>query len=233
MSLGKTYVLIVEDEPAIMELVVCAVEMAQWQAVRAESARQAWQILEKSPPDIVVLDWMLPDESGLQLLGRIRSDPDKKTLPVVMLTARGLEEDKISGLDNGADDYLTKPFSPRELVARINAVLRRRAPDRAKGQLRFAGIMLDVERHVVELDGQALAMSHTEFGLLRFFMSNPDRVFSRAQLLDKIWRDQLDMEERTVDVYVLRLRKALGHQGGLLKTVRGVGYMLSEKADGQ
>ncbi|MDR1311716.1 MAG: response regulator [Burkholderiaceae bacterium] len=231
MSPGKTHVLVVEDEPAIMALVVCAIEMAGWQALQAETAQQAWRILEKNPPDGVVLDWMLPDESGLHLLGRIRSDPDKKVLPVVMLTARGQEEDKVSGLDKGADDYITKPFSPRELIARLNAVLRRRAPERAKGQVRFAGIVLDVERHVVELDGHILEMSKTEFGLLRFFLSNPDRVFSRAQLLDKIWRDQLEMEERTVDVYVLRLRKALKHQGGLLKTVRGVGYMLSDKAD--
>jgi two-component system phosphate regulon response regulator PhoB len=172
---------------------------------------------------------MLPDQSGLRLLSRIRNDRQLHGLPVIMLTAKGMEEDKIAGLDTGADDYITKPFSPRELTSRIKALLRRKAPEHAQSALSAGAVMLDPVSCIVMVDGRKVDMGHAEFKLLKFLLAHPERVFSRSQLLDKVWGDHVAIEERTVDVHVLRLRKALKEAESLIKTVRSVGYMLSEK----
>jgi two-component system phosphate regulon response regulator PhoB len=180
-------------------------------------------------PHLVLLDWMLPDQSGIRLLSRIRADRQFNPLPVIMLTAKSMEEDKIAGLDHGADDYITKPFSPRELIARIKTVMRRKAPEHGQGILSAGPIVLDPVSCSVMLNEQKVDIGHAEFKLLKFFMAHPDRVFSRSQLLDKVWGDHVVIEERTVDVHVLRLRKVLKASENLIKTVRSVGYMLSEK----
>lgn len=229
MARDSVSILVVEDEPAIAELVAFSVKSAGWTPVTVYSGTEAWTALRRFRPDVVLLDWMLPDLSGLHLLTKIREHKELKTLPVIMLTAKTLEADKVAGLDQGADDYVTKPFSPRELVARINALLRRKIPERAKTLLRAGVVTLDPERCRVTIGETPVDIGHSEFRLLKFLMANPDRVFSRSQLLDKVWSDQLDIEERTVDVHVLRLRKALKGQENLVKTVRGMGYMLSEK----
>lgn len=229
MASESISVLVVEDEPAIAELVAFSVKGAGFTPVKVYSGAEAWATLQRFRPDVVLLDWMLPDLSGMQLLARIREHREMKTLPVIMLTAKTLEEDKVAGLDRGADDYITKPFSPKELVARINALLRRKAPERAKSLLRAGAVTLDPESRRVSIGENEVEIGNSEFRLLKFLMANPDRVFSRSQLLDKVWSNQLDIEERTVDVHVLRLRKALKDQDGLIRTVRGMGYMLSEK----
>ena len=233
MASEQISILVVEDEPAIAELIAFSVKTAGWTPVTVSSGAQAWTALQRFKPDVVLLDWMLPDLSGLRLLNRIREHKELKTLPVIMLTAKTLEEDKVAGLDQGADDYMTKPFSPKELVARINALLRRKAPERAKSLLRAGAVTLDPESGQVRVDQTPVEIGYSEFRLLKFMMANPDRVFSRSQLLDKVWSNQLDIEERTVDVHILRLRKALKDQGGLIRTVRGMGYMLSEKDDNE
>ena len=229
MASESISILVVEDEPAIAELVSFSVKTAGWTPVTVYSGTEAWTALQRFRPDVVLLDWMLPDLSGIHLLNRIREHKDVRTLPVIMLTAKTLEEDKVAGLDQGADDYMTKPFSPKELVARINALLRRKAPERAKSLLRAGAVTLNPENCQVRIGNADVEIGNSEFRLLKFLMANPDRVFSRGQLLDKVWSDQLDIEERTVDVHVLRLRKALKGQEGLIRTVRGMGYMLSEK----
>jgi two-component system, OmpR family, phosphate regulon response regulator PhoB len=175
----------------------------------------------------VLLDWMLPDESGISLLTRIRAEPRLAAMPVVMLTAKSMEEDKIQGLDRGADDYVTKPFSPRELVSRMRAVLRRRLPEHGESLLTAGAVVLDNDTRTVKVNGQAVEIGQAEFKLLKYLLAHPGRVHSRAQLLDRVWGDHIAIEERTVDVHVLRLRKALGEAGALVKTVRGVGYTLS------
>jgi two-component system phosphate regulon response regulator PhoB len=172
---------------------------------------------------------MLPDQSGLRLLSRIRADRQFAALPVIMLTAKSMEEDKIAGLNNGADDYVTKPFSPRELLARSKALLRRKSPEHAQQVMRAGNVELDPVSCTVTLDQQKIDIGHAEYKLLKFFLAHPERVFSRSQLLDKVWGDHVVIEERTVDVHVLRLRKALKDGERLIKTVRSVGYMLSEK----
>ncbi len=229
MASESISILVVEDEPAIAELVAFSVKSAGWTPVTVYSGTEAWTALQRFRPDVVLLDWMLPDLSGMHLLNRIREHREMKTLPVIMLTAKTLEEDKVAGLDQGADDYITKPFSPKELVARVNALLRRKAPERAKSLLRAGAVTLDPESCQVKIGDGEIEMGHSEFRLLKFLIANPDRVFSRGQLLDKVWSDQLDIEERTVDVHILRLRKALKGQENLIRTVRGMGYMLSEK----
>lgn len=229
MASESISILIVEDEPAIAELVSFTVKTAGWTPVKVYSEMEAWTALQRFHPDVVLLDWMLPDASGLQLLKRIREHREMKTLPVIMLTAKTLEEDKVTGLNQGADDYITKPFSPKELVARINALLRRKAPERAKSLLRAGAVTLDPEICRVCIGDKEVEVGNSEYRLLKFLMANPDRVFSRGQLLDKVWSNQLDIEERTIDVHVLRLRKALKGQENLIRTVRGMGYMLSEK----
>lgn len=229
MAVDKTSILIVEDEPAIVELVSFTLKEAGWSVFAVASAAQAWEFIQRRTPDLILLDWMLPDQSGLRLLSRIRTDRQVQELPVIMLTAKSMEEDKIAGLDNGADDYITKPFSPRELTARIKALLRRKSPEHAQSMLTVGPITLDPASCSVMLNGQKIDIGHAEYKLLKFFLAHPERVFSRSQLLDKVWGDHVAIEERTVDVHVLRLRKALKEAESMIKTVRSVGYMLSEK----
>ncbi len=229
MSSDKTTILIVEDEPAIVELVSFSLKEAGWNAVAVHNVADAWDFLQRRTPHLILLDWMLPDQTGLRLLSRIRSDRQFNGLPIIMLTAKSMEEDKIAGLDHGADDYVTKPFSPRELTARIKALLRRKLPEHTQNLMTAGVVTLDPVSCSVTLEGHKIEIGHAEFKLLKFFLANPDRVFSRSQLLDKVWGDHVVIEERTVDVHVLRLRKALKEAENLIKTVRSVGYMLSEK----
>lgn len=229
MAAEKTTILIVEDEPSIVELVSFTLKEGGWNPVAVHTAGDAWDLIQRRTPHMVLLDWMLPDQTGLRLLSRIRADRQLSELPVIMLTAKSMEEDKIAGLDNGADDYVTKPFSPRELTARINALLRRKSPEHAQSQMTAGAVSLDPVSCSVSMHDQKIEIGHAEFKLLKFFLAHPDRVFSRSQLLDKVWGDHVVIEERTVDVHVLRLRKALKEAEYLIKTVRSVGYMLSEK----
>jgi len=221
-------VLVVEDEPQIQELVAINLEHSGHRVRRAASAEEAEAAIRAALPDVVVLDWMLPGESGVSLARRLRADARTRDLPILMLTARAMEQDKISGLEAGADDYLTKPFSPRELVARIKAVLRRRAPQRSGDVVELEGLRLDPATHRVSAGGQRISLAPAEFRLLHFLLTHPGRVYSRSQLLDQVWGDHVFLEERTVDVHIRRLRKALeptGHDG-LIDTVRGAGYGL-------
>lgn len=229
MAADDSVILLVEDEPAIAELVRFTLTESGWKTTTASTAADAWDFLQNRMPQLILLDWMLPDQTGLRLLSRIRADRHFNELPVIMLTAKSMEEDKIAGLDHGADDYVTKPFSPRELTARVKALLRRKAPEHAQNLLAVSNVSLDPVSCVVTVDNQKIEIGHAEFKLLKFFLSHPDRVFSRSQLLDKVWGDHVAIEERTVDVHVLRLRKALKDAESLIKTVRSVGYMLSEK----
>lgn len=221
-------VLVVEDEPQIQELLAVNLEHAGHRVRRAASAEEAEAAIRAALPDVVVLDWMLPGESGLSLARRLRGDARTRDLPILMLTARALENDKISGLEAGADDYLTKPFSPRELNARIKAVLRRRAPQLSGDAVEIEGLRLDPATHRITAGAERIALSPAEFKLLHFLITHPGRVYSRAQLLDQVWGDHVYIEERTVDVHIRRLRKALeptGHDR-LIDTVRGAGYGL-------
>jgi two-component system phosphate regulon response regulator PhoB len=229
MAAEKITILIVEDEPAIVELVSYTVKEGGWHPAAVHTSADAWEFIHRRMPQVILLDWMLPDQTGLCLLARIRGDRQFNALPVIMLTAKSMEEDKIAGLDHGADDYITKPFSPRELTARINALLRRKLPEHAQNVMTAGAIALDPVSCSVSLDDAKIEIGHAEYKLLKFFMAHPDRVFSRSQLLDKVWGDHVMIEERTVDVHVLRLRKALKQAEHLIKTVRSVGYMLSEK----
>ena len=221
-------VLVVEDEPQIQELIAVNLEHFGHRVRRASSAEEAEAAIRAALPDVVVLDWMLPGESGLALARRLRADSRTRELPILMLTARAMEQDKLSGLEAGADDYLTKPFSPKELAARIKAVLRRRAPQLSGDVVEVAGLRLDPATHRVTAGDQRLELSPAEFKLLHFLLTHPGRVYSRTQLLDQVWGDHVYIEERTVDVHIRRLRKALeptGHDS-LIDTVRGAGYGL-------
>ncbi len=229
MAADKTTILIVEDEPAIVELVTFSLRAAGWNTFSVNNTAEAWEFIQRRTPQLILLDWMLPDQSGLRLLSKIRSDRQFNEMPVIMLTAKSMEEDKIAGLDHGADDYVTKPFSPRELTARIKALLRRKSPEHAQTSLSAGAVVLDPVSCTVKIDEQKVDIGHAEYKLLKFFMAHPERVFSRSQLLDKVWGDHVVIEERTVDVHVLRLRKVLKTAESLIKTVRSVGYMLSEK----
>ncbi|MDB5795846.1 MAG: phoB [Noviherbaspirillum sp.] len=229
MTPDKPTILIVEDEPSIVELVTFTLKESGWNSFAAQTAGEAWEYIQRRSPQLVLLDWMLPDQSGLRLLSKIRADRQLHELPVIMLTAKSMEEDKIAGLDNGADDYITKPFSPRELSSRIKALLRRKTPEHAQQAMKVGAVMLDPVSCTVTLNERKIDIGHAEYRLLKFFLANPERVFSRSQLLDKVWGDHVAIEERTVDVHVLRLRKALKEAESLIKTVRSVGYMLSEK----
>jgi two-component system phosphate regulon response regulator PhoB len=225
----NTRVLVVEDEPAIVELVIYSLREAGWEVRSAPNVAAAWDSICNGRPDLVLLDWMLPDQSGLRLLSRLRADRDFRDIPVIMLTAKSMEEDKIAGLNSGADDYVTKPFSPRELLARARALLRRKSPHLAEAPLTAGAVTLDPASCTVAIDGRQIEIGNAEYKLLKFMMAHRERVFSRAQLLDKVWGDHAAIEERTVDVHVLRLRKALKEWERLIRTVRSVGYMLSEK----
>lgn len=226
-----TRILIVEDEPAIREMVTMALERADFTVVQAGNAAEAEQRLADGLPDMILLDWMMPGVSGIELARRLRRDDYTKQLPIIMLTARGEEDDRIRGLDVGADDYLTKPFSPRELIARIRAVLRRTAPAGEAGVLEAGTLRLDSASHRVTAADEVVEMGPTEFKLLHFFMAHPERVYSRGQLLDMVWGRGAYVEERTVDVHIRRLRKALEPSGhdGYVQTVRGTGYRFSQQ----
>jgi two-component system phosphate regulon response regulator PhoB len=222
-------VLVVEDEPAIAELIALHLRHEGHLPRVANSSIEAQEALLEQLPDLVVLDWMLPGEPGVALLQKWRQDPRTKSLPVIMLTARAQESDKIKGLDVGADDYLTKPFSPAELMARIRALLRRKAPEALEAPLQVGLLRLDPSARRVFSGSSELQLGPTEFRLLRYLMSHPERVHSRAQLLDKVWGDHVFIEERTVDVHIKRLRDALSPAGcaELIETVRGAGYRLA------
>jgi two-component system phosphate regulon response regulator PhoB len=222
-------ILVVEDEPAIQELISYNLKQAGHQPLKAENAEQAMNLVQNALPDLILLDWMLPGMSGIELARRLRSDKRTKTIPIIMLTARSEEQDKLTGLETGADDYITKPFSPRELNARVKAVLRRRAPQMTDDVVQVGGLRLDPASHRVTGNGHGVDLGPTEFRLLHFLMTHPERVHSRTQLLDRVWGDHVFVEERTVDVHIRRLRKALEPTGldALIQTVRGTGYRLS------
>jgi two-component system phosphate regulon response regulator PhoB len=222
-------VLVVEDEPAIQELIAYNLRQAGHQALRADSAEQALRLVQDALPDLVLLDWMLPGLSGIELARRLRADRRTKGVPIIMLTARADEQDKLTGLDTGADDYITKPFSPRELNARVKAVLRRRAPQMTDDVVQVGTLKLDPATHRVIAGTEQVHLGPTEFRLLHFLMTHAERVHSRTQLLDQVWGDHVFVEERTVDVHIRRLRKALepSRHDGLIQTVRGSGYRLS------
>ena len=225
----KASILIIEDEPSIAELIEYTMAEAGWSSTVACTAAEGWAAIQRQTPQLVLLDWMLPDQSGLRFLSRLRAERQFQSILVMMLTAKSMEEDKISGLDNGADDYMTKPFSPRELTSRVKALLRRKNPDQTIGIMSAGAVTLDPASCSVSMNEQKIDIGHAEYRLLKFFMANPDRVFSRSQLLDKVWGDHVVIEERTVDVHILRLRKALHEADNLIRTVRSVGYMLSTK----
>lgn len=222
-------ILIVEDDPAIRELLTVNLEATAHRVIEAGSAEDAEAAMVHSLPDLILLDWMLPGRSGPQFAQRIRATERTRDIPIIMLTARTDELDRITGLEIGADDYMVKPFSSRELIARIKAVLRRRKPQLTEDKVEVKGLVLDPVTHRVTADGSAVAIGPTEFRLLHFFMTHPERVHSRAQLLDKVWGDHVFVEERTVDVHIRRLRSVLeatGHDS-LIQTVRGSGYRFS------
>ena len=227
----KANVLIVEDESPILELLALNISQAGYNPLRAISAEHAEKLINEALPDIILLDWMLPGMSGIDFVKKLRSNTLTKTIPIIMLTARSDELDKVKGLEVGADDYITKPFSPRELNARIKAVLRRKAPELTEDLLKINGLELNPVSHRVSGNNKPLEMGPTEFRLLHFFMSNPERVYSRSQLLDKVWGSQIFIEDRTVDVHIRRLRNILtqSQHEGLIQTVRGSGYRLSTK----
>ena len=229
MIMSKLKILVVEDEDDIRDMLVMVLEQADLHVMAAASAEQAWSLLAEHHVDLVVLDWMLPGISGVELARRLKKEPSYKDLSIILLTARGEEEDKIRGLEIGADDYMTKPFSPKELVARIKAVMRRSGKLRESGQLSIGDLTLDAEQHRLTIAGNTLDVSPTEFRLMQFFMSNPDKVYSRTHLLDQVWGRSVYIEERTVDVHIRRLRKLLAEFGReeLIQTVRGFGYRFS------
>lgn len=224
---GKT-VLIVDDEPAIREMIAVALEMADYECMEAADAREAHALIIDRQPDIILLDWMLPGTSGIELARRLKKEETTADIPIIMLTAKVEEDNKIRGLEVGADDYITKPFSPRELVARLKAVLRRATPPGIDSPVDVDGLALDPSSHRVTANGCSLNIGPTEYRLLQFFMTHQERVYSRSQLLDQVWGGNVYVEERTVDVHIRRLRKALGDRHDyLIQTVRGAGYRFS------
>ncbi len=219
-------ILVVEDEPAIRELIAIHLKHADFQVQLAERADIAETAVQQMLPDAVILDWMLPDGSGIALAKKFRANERTRNLPIIMLTARAHEDDKISGLEAGADDYITKPFSPKELVARIKALLRRRTPHLSGDSIEIGNLSINPATHTLSAGETAIELGPTEFRLLLFFMTHPDRVYTRTQLLNEVWGDHVFIEERTVDVHIRRLRAALeptGHDGWIA-TVRGSGY---------
>jgi len=224
-------VLIVEDESAIAELIAVNLRHNGFRPTWAMDSASAQRELDAVLPDVILLDWMLPGDSGLVLAKRWRANPRTKDVPIIMLTARGDEMDRVAGLDAGADDYMAKPFSTKELLARVRAVLRRRAPEQMGGAVSVGGLLLDASTYRVSYDGQMLKLGPTEFKLLHHLMTHAERVHSRSQLLDRVWGDHVFIEERTVDVHVKRLREALGGiAGSMIETVRGAGYRLTAQS---
>ena len=224
-------VLIVDDEASIREMIAIALEMADYQVLEADNAQTAHAMVVDHQPDLLVLDWMMPGISGIELARRLKRDEATAELPIILLTAKGEEDNKIQGLEAGADDYITKPFSPRELVARLKAVLRRATPKGVEQAVEVEGLILDPASHRVSTHGAPLDIGPTEYRLLQFFMTHQERAYTRSQLLDQVWGGNVYVEERTVDVHIRRLRKALGtgHQH-LIQTVRGTGYRFSAQA---
>lgn len=224
---GKT-VLIVDDEPAIREMIAVALEMADYECLEAADALEAHALIIDRQPDIILLDWMLPGTSGIELARRLKKEDTTAGIPIIMLTAKVEEDNKIRGLEVGADDYITKPFSPRELVARLKAVLRRATPPGIDSPIEVDQLTLDPASHRVTANDGSLNVGPTEYRLLQFFMTHQERVYTRSQLLDQVWGGNVYVEERTVDVHIRRLRKALGERHDyLIQTVRGAGYRFS------
>jgi two-component system phosphate regulon response regulator PhoB len=222
-------ILIVDDEPAIREMVCLALRQADYACLQAGDAQEADKVLKQNLPDLLLLDWMLPGTSGLDLALRLRREPLTRHVPIILLTARAQEDDKLKGFDTGVDDYVTKPFSPRELIARVKALLRRAAPLADDACIEIEGLSLDPATHRVAAADQKVELGPTEFRLLHFFMAHPERVHSRERVLDSVWGNTVYIDERTIDVHIRRLRKALeptGHDR-LIQTVRGAGYRLS------
>lgn len=226
-----TTILVVEDEPAIAELVAVNLSFAGYKVLRAADTIQAENLIRAKQPNLILLDWMLPGSSGVQFAKKLRADDRTRDIPIIMLTARSEESDKVEGLENGADDYMTKPFSPKELIARIKAVMRRRAPQLTEETVDICGLRLDPSTHRVSGGEQGLDLGPTEFRLLHFFMTHPERVHSRSQLLDQVWGDHVYVEERTVDVHIRRLRQSLSASGHdrHVETVRGSGYRFTAR----
>jgi two-component system phosphate regulon response regulator PhoB len=226
-------ILIVEDEKPIRDMIAFGLRRAGFDVREAEDCNEARASIADHRPDLILVDWMLPDQSGLELTRAIKRNKDLQDLPVIMLTARAEEHDKVSGLEGGADDYVTKPFSPRELLARIQAVLRRASPGGAGEALEAGGLHIDTASHRVTAGDQTVPLGPTEYRLLQFFMEHPERVYTRSQLLDRVWGGNVYVEERTVDVHIRRLRKALEpfRCDGLVQTVRGSGYRFSTRAE--
>lgn len=228
---GRT-ILVVDDEAPIREMIAAALEMAGYHCLEAEDALSAHSIVVDQKPDLILLDWMLPNTSGIELARRLKKDALTGEIPIIMLTAKGEEDHKIQGLEAGADDYITKPFSPRELVARLKAVLRRTTPIGVDSPIELRGLRLDPASHRVTSHGHNLDMGPTEFRLLQFFMTHAERAYTRSQLLDQVWGGNVYVDERTVDVHIRRLRKALGEEHSqMVQTVRGTGYRFSEKVE--
>ena len=223
-------ILIVEDEAPIAELISVNLRHNGFQPVWAMDSESAQRELDEILPDVILLDWMLPGDSGLSLSKKWRGHARTKDVPIIMLTARSEESDRVAGLDSGADDYIVKPFSTKELLARIRAVLRRRAPEQSGGRIQMGDLILDADTHRVTFQDQPLKLGPTEFKLLQYFMTHKERVHSRGQLLDRVWGDHVFIEERTVDVHVKRLREALGNAGSMVETVRGAGYRFTDLA---
>lgn len=231
--MSERTVLIVDDEFAIRDMLRMALELADYRCIEAENIQQAFTLLLDEQPDIVLLDWMLPGGSGLELLRRMKREDTVNDVPVIMLTAKTAEDNVIQGLDVGADDYITKPFAPRELIARINALLRRSRGASEDEHMQIENLVLDGESRRIFIADQAVEMGPTEFNLLQFFMSHPERAYTRGQLLDRVWGTNVYVEERTVDVHIRRLRKALQTEeedySNLIQTVRGTGYRFSTR----
>jgi two-component system, OmpR family, phosphate regulon response regulator PhoB len=225
-------ILIVEDERPIRDMIAFGLRRAGFEVSEAEDCRAAREALANRRPDLVLVDWMLPDMTGLELTRALKRDRETREVPIIMLTARGEESDKVAGLEGGADDYVTKPFSPRELLARINAVLRRGAPGGLGEEIEFDGLKLDPASHRVTVGARTVPLGPTEYRMLEFFMTHPERVYTRDQLLDRIWGGNVYVEERTIDVHIRRLRKALEDFGyeRFVQTVRGAGYRFSSRA---
>lgn len=227
--MSKFNILIVEDEDAIRLMLEMVLQQSDFAVKSAVDAKDAQIAIEEEEPDLILLDWMLPGISGVEWARRLKKDESLKEIPIILLTAKGEEEDKVRGLEIGADDYMTKPFSPKELVARIRAVLRRSGKMQELSRITVGDLVLDVEKHRLTIGNQQLDVSPTEFRLMKFFMTHPDKVYNRTQLLDQVWGRSVYIEERTVDVHIRRLRKILSQYGrnDLVQTVRGFGYRFS------
>jgi two-component system phosphate regulon response regulator PhoB len=224
-------ILVVDDEPAIRDMITTALDVAGYDCLQAENAQQAHGIIIDEQPDLVLLDWMMPETSGIELIRRLQRDDLTKNVPVIMLTAKAAEDNMVQGLESGADDYITKPFSPRALVARINAVLRRAEPDLPQEPIEVDQLLFDPISHRVTIADQPVTLGPTEFRLLSFFLTHQERVYSRDQILNHVWGGNVYMDERTVDVHIRRLRKAISLEGHdrFIQTVRGAGYRFSTK----